>query len=135
MVTTRPTWWTVQAPEGVSTDRLFFDQLVVWQRQHGRHGLPWQGTRDPYRVWLSEVMLQQTQVSTVLGYYPQFLARFPDVQALAEQLPAAAYLLNLCHDRWVITAVPATCTGAPRPWWPKVACFPSRPRPCRPCRA
>jgi A/G-specific adenine glycosylase len=83
MVTMQPTRWTVQAPEGVPTDRLFFDQLVVWQRQHGRHGLPWQGTRDPYRVWLSEVMLQQTQVSTVLGYYPQFLARFPDVQALA----------------------------------------------------
>ena len=57
--------------------------VITWQRQHGRHGLPWQGTRDPYRVWLSEVMLQQTQVSTVLGYYVRFLARFPDVQALA----------------------------------------------------
>ena len=57
--------------------------VITWQRQHGRHGLPWQGTRDPYRVWLSEVMLQQTQVSTVLGYYARFLARFPDVQALA----------------------------------------------------
>jgi len=58
-------------------------QVITWQRHHGRHGLPWQGTRDPYRVWLSEVMLQQTQVSTVLDYYPRFLARFPDVQALA----------------------------------------------------
>ena len=57
--------------------------VITWQRQHGRHGLPWQGARDPYRVWLSEVMLQQTQVSTVLGYYARFLARFPDVQALA----------------------------------------------------
>ena len=57
--------------------------VITWQRQHGRHGLPWQGTRDPYRVWLSEVMLQQTQVSTVLGYYVRFLARFPDVQVLA----------------------------------------------------
>ena len=57
--------------------------VIVWQRQHGRHGLPWQGTRDPYRVWLSEVMLQQTQVGTVLGYYERFLVRFPDVQALA----------------------------------------------------
>jgi A/G-specific adenine glycosylase len=45
--------------------------------------LPWQGTRDPYRVWLSEIMLQQTQVATVLDYYPRFLARFPDVAALA----------------------------------------------------
>ena len=57
--------------------------VIRWQRSHGRHGLPWQGTRDPYRVWLSEVMLQQTQVSTVLDYYPRFLARFPDVQTLA----------------------------------------------------
>ena len=57
--------------------------VIAWQRQHGRHGLPWQGTRDAYRVWLSEVMLQQTQVSTVLTYYSRFLARFPDVQSLA----------------------------------------------------
>ena len=57
--------------------------LVDWQRSHGRHALPWQNTRDPYRVWLSEIMLQQTQVSTVLGYYARFLARFPDVRALA----------------------------------------------------
>jgi A/G-specific adenine glycosylase len=57
--------------------------VVRWQREHGRHGLPWQGTRDPYRVWLSEVMLQQTQVSTVLGYYDRFLQRFPTVADLA----------------------------------------------------
>ncbi|MDP2007852.1 MAG: A/G-specific adenine glycosylase [Rubrivivax sp.] len=57
--------------------------VIAWQRTHGRHGLPWQGTRDAYRVWLSEVMLQQTQVGTVLDYYPRLLARFPDVQALA----------------------------------------------------
>ncbi|MDO5086510.1 MAG: A/G-specific adenine glycosylase [Comamonadaceae bacterium] len=61
----------------------FATRLVRWQRQHGRHGLPWQGTRDPYRVWLSEIMLQQTQVATVRDYYPRFLARFPDVAALA----------------------------------------------------
>jgi A/G-specific adenine glycosylase len=58
-------------------------RLLHWQRDHGRQGLPWQGIRDPYRVWLSEVMLQQTQVSTVLGYYARFLERFPDVRALA----------------------------------------------------
>lgn len=58
-------------------------RVVRWQRQHGRHGLPWQGTHDPYRVWLSEVMLQQTQVTTVLDYYPRFVARFPTVQTLA----------------------------------------------------
>ncbi|NUE67321.1 A/G-specific adenine glycosylase [Snodgrassella sp. ESL0253] len=57
-------------------------RLVKWQRQHGRHGLPWQ-TREPYLVWLSEIMLQQTQVATVLDYYPRFVAAFPDVQALA----------------------------------------------------
>ncbi len=61
----------------------FAAELIAWQRRHGRHGLPWQGTRDAYRVWLSEVMLQQTQVATVLGYYGRFLERFPDVRTLA----------------------------------------------------
>lgn len=64
-------------------DSVFADAVVHWQRQHGRSALPWQGTRDPYRVWLSEIMLQQTQVTTVLGYYRRFLDRFPDVHALA----------------------------------------------------
>ncbi|MFT4243719.1 MAG: A/G-specific adenine glycosylase [Acidovorax sp.] len=59
-------------------------RVVAWQAAHGRNHLPWQQTRDPYRVWLSEIMLQQTQVATVLDYYTRFLARFPDVQALAE---------------------------------------------------
>ncbi len=57
--------------------------VVRWQATHGRNHLPWQQTRDPYRVWLSEIMLQQTQVTTVLDYYPRFLSRFPDVAALA----------------------------------------------------
>ena len=57
--------------------------LIAWQREHGRHTLPWQRTRDPYRVWLSEIMLQQTQVATVLGYYERFLQHFPEVRALA----------------------------------------------------
>lgn len=61
--------------------------LIAWQRQHGRHHLPWQHTRDPYRVWLSEVMLQQTQVSTVLGYYQRFTERFPSVAELAAAHP------------------------------------------------
>jgi A/G-specific adenine glycosylase len=61
----------------------FAAELVAWQRAHGRHDLPWQRTRDPYRIWLSEVMLQQTQVATVIPYYQRFLARFPDVPALA----------------------------------------------------
>jgi A/G-specific adenine glycosylase len=61
----------------------FAPRLIAWQASDGRHGLPWQGTHDPYRVWLSEIMLQQTQVSTVLNYYPRFLAAFADVAALA----------------------------------------------------
>jgi A/G-specific adenine glycosylase len=61
----------------------FATPLITWQRSHGRHDLPWQRTTDPYRVWLSEIMLQQTQVSTVLAYYERFLQRFPDVKALA----------------------------------------------------
>jgi A/G-specific adenine glycosylase len=56
---------------------------VEWQRRHGRKGLPWQASRDPYRVWLSEVMLQQTQVAAVIPYYRRFLDRFPTVAALA----------------------------------------------------
>ena len=58
-------------------------RVVAWQGLQGRTGLPWQDTTDPYRVWLSEIMLQQTQVKTVLGYFDAFLRRFPDVQALA----------------------------------------------------
>ncbi|HSH89678.1 MAG TPA: A/G-specific adenine glycosylase [Ramlibacter sp.] len=61
----------------------FAGRVVRWQQAHGRNTLPWQSTRDPYRVWLSEVMLQQTQVATVLDYYTRFLDRFPDVHALA----------------------------------------------------
>ena len=61
----------------------FASLLIAWQRRHGRKGLPWQDTRDPYRIWLSEVMLQQTQVAAVIPYYQRFLSRFPDVQALA----------------------------------------------------
>jgi A/G-specific adenine glycosylase len=57
--------------------------VVRWQARHGRNTLPWQNSRDPYRVWLSEIMLQQTQVVTVLDYFPRFLNRFPDVRSLA----------------------------------------------------
>jgi A/G-specific adenine glycosylase len=61
----------------------FAEKLVAWQRRHGRHDLPWQGTRDPYRIWLSEVMLQQTQVAAVIPYYERFLKKFPTVNDLA----------------------------------------------------
>ncbi len=63
--------------------RSFADRVVAWQRAHGRHGLPWQDSRDAYRIWLSEIMLQQTQVTTVLPYYARFVAEFPTVAALA----------------------------------------------------
>ena len=61
----------------------FATKVVRWQARHGRHDLPWQRTRDAYRIWLSEVMLQQTQVATVIPYYRRFVARFPDVKSLA----------------------------------------------------
>jgi A/G-specific adenine glycosylase len=61
----------------------FARRLLAWQRQHGRHDLPWQGHRDAYPIWLSEIMLQQTQVDTVIPYYRRFLARFPDLASLA----------------------------------------------------
>jgi len=68
------------APE----QRGFAKALVKWQREHGRHDLPWQTHLHPYPVWLSEVMLQQTQVSTVRSYFAKFMARFPSVQDLAQ---------------------------------------------------
>jgi A/G-specific adenine glycosylase len=61
----------------------FAARVVDWQHRHGRNDLPWQNTRDAYRIWLSEIMLQQTQVATVIPYYERFLARFPAVAALA----------------------------------------------------
>ena len=61
----------------------FAEALIAWQKRHGRHDLPWQQTRDPYAVWLSEIMLQQTQVAAVIPYYQRFLARFPTLAVLA----------------------------------------------------
>jgi A/G-specific adenine glycosylase len=61
----------------------FAARIAAWQRTHGRHDLPWQRTRDPYRIWLSEIMLQQTQVATVIPYYLRFVEAFPDVSVLA----------------------------------------------------
>ncbi len=61
----------------------FARKITAWQRRHGRHDLPWQGTRDPYRIWVSEIMLQQTQVGAVTDYFQRFVDRFPDVKTLA----------------------------------------------------
>jgi A/G-specific adenine glycosylase len=63
--------------------RSFAQRLISWQKAFGRRDLPWQRTRDPYRIWLSEIMLQQTQVGTVIPYYRRFLAAFPDLRSLA----------------------------------------------------
>ena len=57
--------------------------LLAWHARHGRHELPWQREPSAYRVWISEIMLQQTQVATVIGYFDRFMARFPDLRTLA----------------------------------------------------
>lgn len=69
------------APANEVTD--FAARIVGWQKIHGRHDLPWQNTRDPYAIWVSEIMLQQTQVSAVIGYYLRFMQRFPNIASLA----------------------------------------------------
>ncbi|CAK0759998.1 adenine DNA glycosylase [Gammaproteobacteria bacterium] len=67
----------------------FAEAVIAWQHYHGRHDLPWQIDPSPYRVWVSEVMLQQTQVTTVVPYFQRFMARFPDIPSLAEASPDA----------------------------------------------
>ncbi len=69
--------------EASGGEQRFSSRLIAWQERHGRHDLPWQQTRDAYRIWLSEIMLQQTQVGTVTPYYARFLERFPHIEALA----------------------------------------------------
>jgi A/G-specific adenine glycosylase len=64
----------------------FARTLIDWHQRHGRHDLPWQHRKTPYRVWVSEIMLQQTQVATVIGYYERFMRRFPQVETLAAAL-------------------------------------------------
>ena len=59
-------------------------RIITWQRQYGRHDLPWQAAINPYRVWVSEIMLQQTQVTTVIPYFQRFMQRFPDLATLAK---------------------------------------------------
>ena len=63
---------------------VFWTRLIAWQRTHGRHDLPWQNSTDAYRIWLSEIMLQQTQVSAVIPYYERFLDAFPTLRSLAD---------------------------------------------------
>ena len=70
-----------------ATAPRFAPALLTWWRRHGRHDLPWQHEHTLYRVWVSEIMLQQTQVATVIPYYARFLQRFPDVATLAAAGP------------------------------------------------
>ena len=67
----------------MKAEQTFSLRLLNWWAQHGRHDLPWQLERTPYRVWVSEVMLQQTQVATVTDYFQRFMQRFPDLATLA----------------------------------------------------
>ncbi len=85
----------------------FASRVLEWYELHGRKTLPWQQEKTPYRVWVSEIMLQQTQVATVIPYYQRFMARFPDVVALAD-----APVDEVLHH-WTglgYYARPATCT-------------------------
>ena len=70
-------------PAAASDDFPFARRLLAWYDLHGRRDLPWKQGRDPYRIWVSEIMLQQTQVATVLGFYARFMESFPNVGALA----------------------------------------------------
>lgn len=67
----------------MSAQHDFSARLIAWQKMYGRHDLPWQNTQDPYAIWVSEIMLQQTQVTAVIGYYAKFMKRFPDIASLA----------------------------------------------------
>src|SRR5271170_5575338 len=70
-----------------SEAQRFTQCLLTWSEHYGRKGLPWQQNPTAYRVWVSEVMLQQTQVEIVIPYFERFLARFPTVQELAAAPP------------------------------------------------
>lgn len=76
-----PTDHSSPLPQGADH---FADAVLDWFDQHGRHDLPWQEEKTAYRTWVSEIMLQQTQVSTVIPYYQRFIERFPDVHSLAD---------------------------------------------------
>src|SRR5690606_10367001 len=71
------------SPAKIGADDTFAERLLAWHAAHGPKDLPWQAERTPYRVLVSEIMLQQTQVATVIPYYLRFMAAFPDVRTLA----------------------------------------------------
>ncbi len=71
----------------------FVKRIQAWQQQSGRHHLPWQGTTDPYKVWLSEIMLQQTQVSTVIDYYLRFFKKISLSHSTGQYTRRGSYAL------------------------------------------
>lgn len=75
---------TTESTQKLNNARQFRTRVLDWFDRHGRNHLPWQQTRTPYRVWISEIMLQQTQVATVIPYFERFMARFPSVTELAD---------------------------------------------------
>src|SRR6201998_3386945 len=81
-----------QAVAPVSARKELQQALLSWYRKH-RRDLPWRRTRDPYAIWISEIMLQQTRVAAAIPYFERFLARFPDVQTLARASEAEALSL------------------------------------------
>jgi len=105
----------------------FADRLLAWWEVHGRHDLPWQHPRTPYRVWISEIMLQQTQVSTVIPYFERWMRAFPDVPTLA----AATLDDVLATGRaWAITRGRAICIERRcNAWRSMAACCLQQPRP------
>ncbi len=80
----KPSTHSNSEPVSKAGDATFARRVLRWFDQHGRKDLPWQKDINAYRVWVSEIMLQQTQVATVIGYYENFMARFPDVATLAD---------------------------------------------------
>ena len=75
----------------------FSSHLIAWQEMYGRHNLPWQNTTDPYLIYVSEIMLQQSQVATVMSYYGKFIERFPDIKTLASATQEEVLRLSLIH--------------------------------------
>ena len=96
----------------------FAGAVLDWYRRYGRHDLPWQG-QDAYRVWLSEIMLQQTQVSTVIPYYQNFLERFPDIDALAaasvDEIVGRITKAIAPNTRLLVVTWVQSCTGMKLP--------------------
>ncbi len=84
------------------------DRLLEWAARSGRHDLPWQLERTPYRVWVSEIMLQQTQVATVIPYFERFMARFPESARWPRR---RSMRCCTCGRDWATTPARATCTA------------------------